>query len=410
MYSTGSHTRASAVRPLLALALCSFVMGMAEFVIMGILPNIAADLSVSISNTGLLITGYSLGVALSAPVVVLMTSKLSRRRLLIALLAIFVIGNLLASISSDFTILMIARIVSALPHGAFFGIAAVIASGLVAPDRRAGAVAMIISGASIANIVGVPLGTFLGQSFGWRSTFAAITIISIIALILIATMIPKDANNGSASVRREIGAMLKPQAIVALLVSATSFGGVSVVFTYITPILEQITSFSAQSVAWILVLFGVGVTLGNYIGGRLADWRLAGSMMVITGCLAVSQLLLFVTSHNKITAVADVFLLGVFSFGMFPCLTINIMNKSKEALNLASTMNVSAIHISNATGAWLGGLIIDSRFGLSHLPIFASMITMGGLALMTLGLALDRRFMQGESVDESNLSKIDARS
>ncbi|ASJ57637.1 hypothetical protein BP422_21765 [Brevibacillus formosus] len=375
-------------RPLLSLALCAFAIGMAEFVIMGILPEISADLGVSIADTGLLITGYSLGVALSAPLVIMLTNPMSHKKLLVLLMLLFVLGNVLATAASGFAMLMTARILASLAHGSFFGVAAVVAAGMVPPQKRAWAVSMIVGGASVANIVGVPFGTFIGHSFGWRSTFGTITFVGIAAVICITWLLPDERNAKSASLTQEIVVLGKPQVILALLVSAVCFGGVFMTFTYIAPILQQITSFSPEAVSWILVLFGIGVTLGNYAGGRLADWRLKPALLAITGGLAVCLLVLTVAATSKLAAVADVFLLGVFSFGILPCLTVYVMNQAMGAPNLVTTLNVSALHISNATGAWLGGLVIESRFGLPMVPLFASFVTMIGIMLLLGSMAL----------------------
>jgi len=388
MKPSDSHTVPSVYRPLLSLALCAFAIGMAEFVIMGILPEISTDLKVSISDTGLLITGYSLGVALSAPLVIMLTNRMSRKKLLVLLMLLFVLGNALATAASGYAMLMTARILASLAHGSFFGVAAVVAAGMVPPQKRAWAVSMIVSGASVANIAGVPFGTFIGHSFGWRSTFGAITVVGIAAVISIACLLPDKRNAKSASLIQEITVLGKPQVILALLVSAVCFGGVFMTFTYIAPILQQITSFSAGAVSWILVLFGIGVTLGNYAGGRLADWRLNPTLFAITGGLAVCLLALTVAATNKLAAVTDVFLLGVFSFGILPCLTVYVMNEAMEAPNLVTTLNVSALHISNAAGAWIGGLVIESRFGLPLVPLFASLVTMIGVVLLVGSMAL----------------------
>ncbi|MGK5510284.1 MFS transporter [Brevibacillus formosus] len=385
-----SHSQSvpSMYRPLLSLALCAFAIGMAEFVIMGILPEISADLGVSIADTGLLITGYSLGVALSAPFVIILTNPMSRKKLLVLLMLLFVLGNALATAASDFAMLMTARILASLAHGSFFGVAAVVAAGMVPPQKRAWAVSMIVGGASVANIVGVPFGTFIGHSFGWRSTFATISIVGIAAVICITWLLPDERNAKSASLTQEIVVLGRPQVILALLVSAVCFGGVFMTFTYIAPILQQIASFSPEAVSWILVLFGIGVTLGNYAGGRLADWRLKPALLAITGGLAVCLLVLTVAATSKLAAVADVFLLGVFSFGILPCLTVYVMNQAMGAPNLVTTLNVSALHISNAAGAWLGGLVIESRFGLPMVPLFASFVTMIGIMLLLGSMAL----------------------
>ncbi|UUZ86088.1 MFS transporter [Paenibacillus sp. P26] len=390
MKTIENRTRSARLPPL-AMAVCAFAIGMSEFVIMGILTDIAKDLQVSIPDTGMLISGYSLGVALSGPVMIALTNRLSRKRSLVMLMLLFALGNALAAAAAGFKMLLFARIVASFAHGSFFGAAAVVAAGMVPENKRAWAVSVLVGGASVANIVGVPFGTFLGQGFGWRSTFAVITVIGTLALIGIALLLPRESSAPGANFRKELAVLGRPPVLLALAVTAVCFGGVFMTFTYIAPFLEDITGYDAPSVSWILVLFGIGVTLGNALGGRLADWHLNRALAGITGGLALFLLLLTAASHSKIAAATDVFMLGVFSFGILPCLTVNVMNKAKEAPNLVTTINVSALHVSNAAGAWLGGTVIDSRFGLPAVPVFAACITFAGLALIGLSLNLEIR-------------------
>ncbi|MGN7167290.1 MFS transporter [Paenibacillus cellulositrophicus] len=381
----------SPLRPLLVLSLCAFAIGMAEFVIMGILPDIASNLQVTISDAGLLISGYSLGVAVTAPLIMILTGRLPRKTLLLLLMLLFVISNALAVSAQDFSVLMTARILMSLTHGSFFGVATVMAAEMVTADKRAWAISVLVSGSSIANIAGVPFGTWVGHALGWRYTFAAIAVIGAAALAGLFRLLPGHLSTRPAPLKREISVLGKPEVLLALLVSALCFGGVFMTFTYVAPLLEQLAMFDGRSVSWILVLFGIGVTIGNVAGGRLADWRLRPALIGITAGLAICLFAFTVTLESKIFAVADIFLLGVFSFGILPCLTVLVMSKAKEAPNLATTMNVSALHISNAVGAWLGGMVIDSRFGLRTVPLFSGGVTLLGLMLIVFMILLETR-------------------
>lgn len=268
-----------------ALAVGAFAIGMTEFVIMGLLPEVSTNLHVSISQAGLLITGYALGVALGAPVITVATHRMPRKALLLLLMVLFIAGNGLAAIAPNYQILMVARILAALTHGAFFGVGSVVAAGVVPKEKRAGAIAMMFTGLTLANILGVPFGTFLGQQYGWRSTFWFVTACGILAFIGIVLLVP-PVNATSDTLRQQFKVLQRPPVIVALLMTVFGFGSVFTAFTYIAPILENITGFSHGSVSLILVLFGVGLTIGNIYGAKLADRKLMPSLIGILILLA----------------------------------------------------------------------------------------------------------------------------
>ncbi|NQX67360.1 MFS transporter [Paenibacillus alba] len=381
---------------LYALTIGAFAIGMTEFIIMGLLPEVASNLHVSIPSAGLLITGYALGVALGAPFITIATHRMQRKALLILLMVVFIAGNALAAVSPNYTILMIARIIAALTHGSFFGVGSVVAASLVPKEKRAGAIAIMFTGLTLANILGVPIGTFVGQAYGWRSTFWVITLMGVIALVGIILLVPKVKAEPS-SLRQELGVLRRPVVHVALLMTIFGFGGVFTAFTYISPILVDITGFSPSSVSYILVLFGVGITIGNIYGGKLADRKLMPSLIGFLILLAVVLAVFTLTDHNKVLALITIFVLGIAAFGIVPGLQLHMLNTAKEAPTLASTLNIAAFNLGNALGAYLGGVVIDYQFGggLQAVPWVAALVTCLGILFTFWG----RMQMNRESRD-----------
>jgi DHA1 family inner membrane transport protein len=372
------------------LALCVFAIGMTEFVIMGILPQVANDLHVSISKAGLLVTAYSIGVAVGAPILTVITYRMPRKVVLISLMSVFVLGHLISVFSTNFTILMISRVVAAFSHGSFFGIASIVAINLVPVHKKASAISVLLTGASVANIFGVPFGTFLGQLFGWQACFAIIALIALIGLIAIIFFVPSLSNNLEGDIKKEFLVLKKPQVILALLITIFSFGGVFTTFTYIAPILEQLSHFPASSITWILIIFGIGVTIGNTLGGKLADWKLYPAMLITTVSLTL-VFLLVAFIWVKAIMIGLVFLLGVTSFSILPSLQVNILRHAEEAPQVASSINVSIIHIGNACGAILGGWVLDSNLGLAWVPVVSGFVTIIGIVLILISAYLNRR-------------------
>ena len=377
--------------PIIALALAAFAIGTTEFVIMGLLPDVAADLRVSIPSAGLLVSGYALGVAVGAPLLALLTAKMARKTALLLLMGIFILGNLLCALAPGYAMLMGARVITAFAHGSFFGIGAVVAAGLVAPERRASAIALMFTGLTLANVLGVPFGTALGQWLGWRATFWAVTGLGVIALAAVALLVPKVAVDASINLKREVRVLANPQVLIALGMTVLGFGGVFTVFTYITPILTTLSGFDARAVSPILLLFGVGLTVGNTVGGKLADRRL---MPALTGILAVLALLLVLfglATPYKWATVAAMFLWGMAAFATVPGLQMRVVEQAKDAPNLASTLNIGAFNLGNAGGAWLGGWVIDSGLGLTAVPYAGALVALGGLGLTVLSSWMERR-------------------
>jgi MFS transporter, DHA1 family, inner membrane transport protein len=375
---------------LFSLTAGAFAIGMTEFVIMGLLPNVAQDLHVSIAQAGQLITGYALGVAVGAPILTLLTHRLPQKKLLCLLMVIFILGNALAAFAPNYTVLMAARLIGALAHGTFFGVGSVLAANLVPHNKRAGAVSVMMAGLTIANILGVPFGTFIGQQLGWRASFGAIVVMGVITLVGIAALIPAVRQEHASSLGQEIRALLQPRLQLVLLTGAIGCSSLFLVFTYIAPLLEQVTGVLEPHVPWYLVVFGFGVTLGNLVGGKLADWKLMPSLLGIFAVLTLILAAFTFTDRHPATAMITIFVWGVVSFAVLPGLQLRIMTLAKEAPSLASTSNHSALNVGNAGGAFFGGWVI-THAGLSALPWVASIVTLLGLGLAIISFRLGDR-------------------
>ncbi|EPM45833.1 MULTISPECIES: MFS transporter [Pseudomonas syringae group] len=368
---------------LLILALSAFAIGTTEFVIMGLLPDVAADLGVSIPGAGWLVTGYALGVAVGAPFMAMATAKLPRKAALVTLMGIFIIGNLLCALASDYNVLMFARVVTALCHGAFFGIGSVVAAGLVPANRRASAVALMFTGLTLANVLGVPLGTALGQYAGWRSTFWAVTVIGVIALIGLIRYLPTNRNEEKLDMRAELAALKGAGIWLSLTMTALFSASMFTLFTYIAPLLGEVTGVSPQGVTWTLLLIGLGLTAGNVIGGKMADRRVSTTLIAVFVSMAVISTVLSWTSAALIPTEITLFLWAVAAFAAVPALQINVVTFGKAAPNLVSTLNIGAFNVGNALGAWVGGSVIAHGLGLTSVPLAAAVLAVLAL-LITL--------------------------
>jgi DHA1 family inner membrane transport protein len=377
--------------PLLALAVAAFGIGTSEFVIMGLLPDVARDLAVSIPAAGMLVSAYALGVTIGAPIVAIVVANMPRKQALMRLIGIFIVGNLLCAIAPGYAVLMGARIVTAFCHGAFFGIGSVVAAGLVAPNRRAQAIALMFTGLTLANVLGVPLGTALGQVAGWRATFWAVTGIGVAAAIALAVCLPAKIEMHKASLVHEFTVLRNPQVLMVLGISVLASASLFSVFTYITPILEDVTGFTPHAVTLVLLLFGLGLTVGSTLGGRLADWRLMPSLLTVLVLIAAIETVFAVTMHSTVGAMATVFVWGVLAFAIVPPLQMLIVDRASHAPNLASTLNQGAFNLGNATGAWLGGAAIGAGAPLTSLPWVGVSMAVGSLALTFVSAMLERR-------------------
>lgn len=368
--------------PLYTLALCAFAIGTTEFVIMGLLPEVAMDLSVTIPQAGWLITGYALGVAIGAPLMILATAHLPRRKALIALMGIFIVGNLLCALASNYTLLMLARIVVSLCHGAFFGIGAVVAAGLVPFERRISAVALVFSGLTLANVLGVPLGTALGQAFGWRATFWAVSGTGAVALAGLVRVMPSSIGTRPAPVGKEFAALRNPRLLLALSTTVLFSASMFALFTYVAPLLREVSGVPAPDVAATLLVIGIGLTLGNLLGGRLGDRHLNTTLSKAFLAMAVTSATLSWTSHSAMAVQANFFAWAVATFSLVPGLQTNVINHGNDAPNLVSTLNIAAFNLGNAFGAWVGGMVISLGLELTHIPLTAAGLAIAGFAAM----------------------------
>ncbi len=376
--------------PLFALALAAFAIGTSEFVIMGLLPDLARDLGVSIPQAGLLVTGYALGVVIGAPILALATARLPRKTALLALIGTYAVGNLLCAVAPSYTLLMSARVLTALCHGAFFGIGSVVAAELVPWNKRGQAIAIMFSGLTLANVLGVPAGTALGQAAGWRATFWVVVGIAVAATTAIAWALPRLPKPTSQNLVGEFAVLGKPQVLLAMLISVLSSASLFSVFTYIAPMLENVTHLSPHSVSWLLLLFGVGITAGNFLGGRLADWRLMPSVAGAFVGLIATLATLTVTLHAVWPVAITLLVWGVLTFVVGPPLQMRVVDSAPEAPNLVATLNQGAFNLGNATGAWLGGLVIGAGFAYAELPWLGAALGAVALGLTALSMTLSR--------------------
>ena len=378
---------------LYALTAGAFGIGVTEFVIMGLLIEVGGDLGVSISAAGLLISGYALGVVVGAPIMTIATSKWPRKTVLLVLMAVFTLGNAACALAPDYWSLMAARVLTAFAHGTFFGVGSVVATTLVAPNKKASAIAVMFTGLTVANILGVPFGTWLGQGYGWRSTFSAVTLVGLVAFAIIALLVPKDKTAPEASnLRNDLAVLARPQVLMGLLTTVLSWVGVFAVFTYIAPILIRISGFSESAVSPILLVFGGGLVVGNLLGGRLADRWLIPALLGSLLSLAAVLLLMTFAAHNQIAVVMFVALLGAAAFATVPPLQMWVLEKADGAgQSLASSFNIAAFNLGNAIGAWLGGFVIDHGPGLGAVPWVAALVPLAATMVAAFSINSDRR-------------------
>ncbi|MFE6547821.1 MFS transporter [Streptomyces sp. NPDC057746] len=376
---------------LLALAIGAFGIGTTEFVIMGVLPEVADDFGVSIPTAGLLVTGYALGVMFGAPIMTALGTKVSRKRMLMLLMGLFVLGNLISAVAPSFGLMLAGRVVASLAHGAFFGIGSVVAAELVPPQRKAAAISMMFSGLTIANVVGVPLGTLVGQSAGWRVTFALVAVLGVIGLLGVAKLVPDLPKPEGVHLRHELAAFKNVQVLLAMAMTVLGFGGVFAAITYIAPMMTHVTGFTDSSVTLLLVLFGLGMVGGNLIGGRYADRALMPMLYVSLGGLALVLALFTLTAHNKLLAALTIVLVGALGFATVPPLQKRVLDHAHGAPTLASAANIGAFNLGNALSAWLGGMVIAAGLGYTAPNWVGALLAVSALLLAFLSAALERR-------------------
>ncbi|MEU7563859.1 MFS transporter [Streptomyces eurythermus] len=377
---------------LLALAVGAFGIGTTEFVMMGLLPDVADDLHISIPSAGHLVSAYALGVVIGAPLLAALTARMSRRTVLIALMALFVAGNALSAFAPGNASLLAARFLSGLPHGAFFGVGAVVATAMVPPERKARSVSLMFLGLTVANIAGVPAATLMGQHLGWRATFLAVSAIGVAAIASLALLIPRDhAPAPAAGLRGELAALRSLPVWLALGTTVAGFGALFAAYSYVTPMLTDTAGYAETSVTLLLALFGVGATAGNLLGGRLADHSLRATLF---GGLASLTLVLFLfplLMRAEWSAALAVTLLGMAAFVTGSPLQLMVMEKASAAPSLASSANQAAFNLANAGGAWLGGLALSAGFGTTSPAPAGALLAVLGLGVAGVAYGVDRR-------------------
>ncbi|MEU8933320.1 MFS transporter [Streptomyces sp. NPDC048409] len=386
---------------LLALAVGAFGLGTTEFVMMGLLPDVADDLRISIPTAGHLVSAYALGVVIGAPVLAALTARLPRRTVLISLMALFVAGNALSALAPGYHWLLAARFLSGLPHGAFFGVGAVVATNLVAPERKARSVSLMFMGLTVANIAGVPVATLMGQHLGWRATFLGVSLIGVAAMAAVALLVRRaDTPAPVLGLRGELTALRSLPVWLALATTVVGFGALFSAYSYITPMLTDSAGYADSDVTLLLALFGVGATAGNLIGGRLADHAMRGTLF---GGLAsmVAVLLLFpVLMHTQWSAALAVTLLGVAAFVTGSPLQLMVMERALAGPSLASSANQAAFNLANAGGAWIGGVALAAGFGATSPALAGAALAVLGLGVAGVALAVDRRRAVPSAVQE----------
>jgi predicted MFS family arabinose efflux permease len=379
-----------------ALTLSAFAIGTTEFVIVGLIPTIAASLQVSVPSAGLLVSLYALGVAVGAPVLTALTGRVPRKLLLLGLMLLFTAGNLVAWMAPGYEALMAARVLTGLAHGVFFSIGSTIATSLVPKEKAASAIALMFSGLTVALVTGVPLGTFIGQHFGWQMTFLAVAMLGVIAFIGIALLVPKAiAGRKPSSLLTQMAVLKKPRLLLVYAMTTLGYGGTFVAFTYLAPILQQVAGFSAGAVGLVMLVYGVSVAFGNIWGGKLADRKgPIPALQIVFALLAAVLLVLQFTAANKVAVLVTVLAWGAVAFGNVPGLQVYVVQRAgrdaPQAVDVASGLNIAAFNVGIALGAWGGGIIVD-RIGLMATPWIGALVVLGAFLLTTLAGRLDRR-------------------
>nr|AGU10568.1 Major Facilitator Superfamily [uncultured organism] len=373
---------------LLALAVGAFGIGTTEFSPMGLLPVIAAGVHVSIPSAGLLISAYALGVMIGAPVMTLLLSRLRAKHALMVLLSIFIAGNLLSAMAPGYWTLLASRLVTSLNHGAFFGIGSVVAANLVAPDKRASAVATMFMGLTIANIGGVPAATWVGQQVGWRMAFAGTAGLGLLAMAALVVALPRGELGAMPDIRKELRVLTRPVVLMAMATTVMGSAAMFTLYTYIAPVLTTLTGASSTFITLALVLIGVGFTIGNGIGGKLADWSLDGATKIFLASLALIMLVLPLLFGSHAGALAGVVLWGAAAFAIVPPVQIRVMHAAAEAPGLASSVNVGAFNLGNALGAAVGSYVISAGMGYAAVPLAGAVLAAAGLLLVFAGRAV----------------------
>lgn len=378
---------------LYALTAGAFGIGVTEFVIMGLLLEVSRELNVTIAAAGLLISGYALGVTIGAPVLTALTSRWPRKHVLVGLMVIFVIGNAACALAPTYGWLMAARVLTALTHGTFFGVGAVVATELVSENKRASAISIMFTGLTVATVLGVPFGTWLGQHYGWRATFWAVTLVGLVALVVLAALVPQDRTKPEASDwRADLRAIGRRPVLLGLLTTVLGYAGVFAVFTYIAPLLTEISGFDDSAVSPILLVFGGGLVAGNLLGGRLADRNLIRAIIGTLAALAIVLAAMTFAFDSRIAAIVFVALLGATGFATVAPLQMWVLSKAEGAgQSLASSFNIGAFNLGNAIGAWAGGMVIEHGPGLAMVPLAAAIFPVVAIATALIAVRASRQ-------------------
>jgi MFS transporter, DHA1 family, inner membrane transport protein len=375
-------------KSILALTIAAFGIGTSEYVIVGLLPDLARSFSISIPKAGIIVSAYALSVTFGSPLLALALSRQERKRSLVILMSVFILGNVCCALSSSFFLMLAARILTALCHGAFFGTGSILAANIVPREKRSQAITTMFSGLTLANVLGVPAGTALGHAFGWRSTFLALIPIGLIAMIGLLIWVPRQ-DSEPVQLRHEFHTLLNPKVLLVLALSTLSSVSLFTVFTYIAPILSAVTHLPARQIAWFLVLFGVGITVGILAGGRLGDWRQMAT--VVGGYILVTLILLLMplAMPHALAMGSCVLVWGMFHFGASAPLQARIVEKARRAPNLASTLNQGAFNLGNALGASLGGIVLAAGYNYRVLPLVSALVASMVIGLATFAIRLD---------------------
>lgn len=379
---TNDATRSRGTWALLALAIGAFGIGTTEFSPMGLLPVIAEGVDVSIPTAGMLISAYALGVMIGAPVMTLLFSRFGKRTALMGLMGIFTIGNLMSALAPDYWTLLAARVVTSLNHGAFFGLGAVVAASVVPKDKQASAVATMFMGLTIANIGGVPVATWIGQQIGWRAAFAGTAALGLVAIAALAFALPKGEPGQRVDVRHELGVLVRPQVVIWILITMMGFSGTFALYTYVAPLLEEMVGASGGFITLVLALIGVGFTIGNWAGGKLADWSPEGAAVIILLAMALIMLAMPVLLTTKLTAAITLLVWGATAFAIVPPVQTRVMQAAAEAPGLASSVNIGAFNLGNAIGAAVGGAVIAAGYGYAAVPVAGGSLAVAALSLV----------------------------
>ncbi|TCS37990.1 DHA1 family inner membrane transport protein [Paucimonas lemoignei] len=370
---------------LFALAIGAFAIGTTEFTPMGLLPVIADGVQVSIPTAGMLVSAYAIGVMVGAPVMTLLFSRFGKRAALMALMLIFTIGNLLSAFAPGYTTLLLSRLITSLNHGAFFGIGAVVAASVVPKEKQASAIAAMFMGLTVANVGGVPAATWIGQQVGWRLAFGGTAMLGLVSIAALWLALPKGEPGTRPDARRELKVLTRPEVLLAMGTTVLGSGAMFALYTYVAPVLADITHASPSFVAFALVLIGIGFTLGNSLGGRLADWSLDGATKLILAVLAIVMTLLPLVMTTHIGAAIALVIWGAAAFGIVPPVQMRVMQAAAQAPGLASSVNIGAFNLGNAIGAALGGAVISQGLGYASVPLVGAALAAGGLGLVWIG-------------------------